>query len=658
MTKAKVFSKVPSSKTKRILLITLLILIVIPVILIGGFIASFDVNSYRGKLETLALEQTGRTIKLAGPIEWSFSFGRGLSLAVSDITISNPSWASRPDMAHVGKAKLHLDVTDLMQKKVSIVAFELADSDVQLESNNGGATNWDFSKPATDKKEAAKKEAPEKTAEPKEAAPVDVDVKEIKITDSRFGMKGGDGKLSLFEVPELLFKNNGKNITLHYKGSLAGTPSEIDLEGGPLSGVMQDNWPFSMQAIVATMKLDARGTLSGGGRKIEFEEYEFSAGASDLSGKMTIITAGPRPVLQGTAQGKLVNLDDLKMPASQAEEAKAAKQEAAEAEEPKKIFNRRPIALDGLKAVDAHLDVTLDELVLGMTSVQNLKTKLDLEAGRLTLPVTGTIAGSKASAAVKINAASFEPQIAIALKANDLDMSQLFKMGGLQSFISGKSHVDIDVTTSGKNTHAYAANANGKVNLVMDTGTISSSMMGDIASGLVMVFAPGVGALTKPGLKCLAARYVITNGLMETKGMLADTDMTTIAGAGYVNLPDEHISMSLYTKPKGLGLGSMIPPMRVTGDLSKPSFTPDAADAAQKVVGLLTNSKQTASGVPNLVTIAGKNTCDATLDNPNAPDTTTPSAPLIPDSAKDIENKVKDVGGELLKGIGGGVLWK
>jgi len=644
-----------SKRTKKShpILSVLLIAFCLPVAGAGLFLYSFDLNSYRKAIEDSAHEQTGRKITLAGPITWTLSPSHGFGLSVSDVTIDNPPWASRRDMAHVGNAKLHLDLLGLTRKRLDIIALEIDKTDVQLETAPNGDTNWDFSKAAADAK--TKQVADQAAGVQKTGPAVSIHVRGIKITDSRFGLKDKSGKLSLIDVPELTFTGNHKGVRFHYKGSVAEAPVEIDLTGGLFELITQSDWPFNMRASYDKAKLDARGSFSNNMKKISLDEFQLVSGGTDFVGNLTVTTNGPRPSISGKVHSGHLNPDDLVLgKTDDGDNAKpAAKSAAAASKTDGKIFTNDPLPFDVLKTVDAHLDLAIDELTVSLTTAQQVKARLDLENGRLALtPVTALIAGSKVASTLNIDASALPARVATTLTAPALDLSQLFKLGGMESAISGKTDVDIDLTTTGHSTHDFAAHANGKINLLMDTGTVSDSMLRDIAGGLVNLFAPGVGSLTNPGVNCLAARYVITNGIMETKGLLLDTDMTTIAGTGYANLPDERINMSLFTRPKGLGLSSMIPPMRIIGDLTKPAFTLDAAGAVQKLTGLLTKDTTFGDGVPNLVTTTGKNVCGATLDNPKAA-ATSPTKPLIPGDPANIKDTVKDVGGKLLKGLFG-----
>ncbi|HAX91007.1 MAG TPA: hypothetical protein DCY07_02210 [Rhodospirillaceae bacterium] len=561
-------------------------------------------------------------------------------------------------MAQVGEAKLHVNVMPLLQKRLEVVAFELQGADVQLETSPGGVVNWSFDTPKTKEPETAKAE---KKAAAKADQPITLEVQKITVTKARIGIKNKEGKLSLYDVPSLTLTDSVKGTRLHFSGTVADKVTEIDMTGGRLDALMGANWPFNMKIIHDKLKIDARGSLNDNIKKITIDEYMLEAGDSKAKGQLTIALGGARPVLKGTMTSPFLDPDDLKTESesepSSKKEGKAEKPTASSG----KIFSREPLSFDALRTVDLDLALTIDELVAGMTSVKQFATKVVLNNGRLVLsPVTGTVAGSKTEGALTLDASASPTGLAFNFKAPDMDLSQLVKLGNMESAISGKSDVSLTLQTSGRSVHDFASVANGQVTLHMMRGTISQSELKSIAGSLLDLFAPGIGSLTNTGVNCIAARYKITNGLMETTGLLIDTDMTTIAGSGYINLADERINMNLHTRPKSISLGGMVPAMKILGGLSAPTFTMDTAGTVEKVAGLIMGGSKAGDGVPTLLKVpAGQNACAATLDDPAAAAAAAvePTKPLVPTKfdAEGIKNTVKDAGDKLLKGLGNGL---
>lgn len=635
-------------KKSHPILAVLALAVILPALALSAFFVKFDINSYREALAQVIHEQTGREINLDGEIAWNFSLHQGISLIIKDIVIKNPSWASRPDMARIGQAKLHLETMPLVEKKINITAIDLSKMDVQLETAKNGDVNWAFSPKKNEDAKDIKSPKPETSPQTRDIA---IHVQGLSVAESRCGIKKADGSLSIYEVPELSLINSAKGLRAYYKGTIQGLTTEIDISGGNAEKVMKEKWPFSLIAMIDGKKIETQGSVREGFKKIVLDKLLLSANETHIAGNMTLSFAGTRPKLEGAVTGDYLDFDDLSFSIASTAQASSPTEEQTAKQPSGKIFSKEPLPLDALKAFDANLGLNVKTLALGLTTMQQVKTDLVLEGGRLTMaPITGSVAGGATTISIKVDASSPNVQMATMLKAPSLDLSQLFKLWGMESAISGKTAIDIDLTSTGQSTHELAAHTNGKINLLMDTGSVSSTKLGEIAGTLMQIFAPGVSALSNPGVNCLAARYIVTDGLVDTKGLIIDTEVTTISGKGYINLPDERIGMSLFTRPKGIGIGSMFPPMKISGALSSPSFDIDTASAAQKLAGLVTNNGTDAHGVPNLVEVPGKNACALAIDNPNLPKASS-SAPLLPSSVGGVTGKIQEIGEELIKGF-------
>lgn len=649
--KKKRLSRPKSSIGRKILLTTTALVVLIGA---GGavFLSTFDLDTYRTQIADSASQALGRKVALDGPLSFSLTFQRGLTLAAADVAVSNPAWASRPLMARIGKVFVHVDWMKLIDKKLDIIAFDLEKADILLETRADGANNWTFAS-------AKDKPASEAGAEVQAAtgSPVSIGVREAAITDSRFGLLGKDGKLTIFDVPRLVFTENGKGIKASFKGSIGGVATTLELTGGKLAAISGENWPFELEAAYGPLSLAARGAIKDGVKTVVLDPVSVQSGGSSLGGALTVSLAGARPSIAGHLKGKTVDPSDFALGGSGAE-APQVKGKAAGGDA--KLFSRDPLPFDGLRAVDLDLSLAIDELKAGVMPLRSVIVPVKLAAGRLNVaPFSTIIGGSKTTGRLGVDASQSNAQVSLALDAKDADMGQVLSLWGLEAVITGKADLDAKLNASGRSLHDLAATSNGTFDIDMDAGQVSTSAARSVASGVLDLFvAPGAGNLTSPGVNCVAGRYVITNGLVQTKGLLIDTEVTTISGQGTVNLPDEHINMNLYTRPKALGLTAALPPMKVYGDLTGPSFTLDTAAVAQKVVGLLTSSS-TGSVVPTLVSVPkGQNACAVTLDNPaaaRAAESQGDKKTLLP-STGSLQDKIKGVGGKLLRGLGSSLL--
>ncbi len=657
----KKFAKRKPRGLGTVFLFFFLFLLAVPVLAGGWFFATFDRNAWRERIAQAVSEHVGREVRLTGPVEGHFSFERGVGLSVSGVTVANPSWASRQDMARIGEARLFIDVKALLEKKLSLMAFELVDADVQLETDSAGVGNWVFKKKDDkNKKKKAAETVEEKPQVDASGASIAVHLREVKILQSRFGLRGKNGKLVLFDVPELILEEGPEGLRAHFRGSVASIPVDLALTGGKVEAMAGSFWPFTFLASYADARIEGRGGLKDGLKKIVFDKLGVTGQSSQMVGTGEMALDGPKLFLQAKIKAEKLDLDDFVFKASEETSPIAATGREISEEKAKenRIFSRERLSFDGLTSLDANVDLAIAELVSSPVPLQNVVATVSLKNGLLLVsPLSFGIAGSRMEGQAKLDAASSEAKASLVLKGNRLEFAKLFDFASVGDVISGKVDLTLDLSSFGQSSYDFASRANGRMDLLMDTGTVSSGAVKGIAASLVDIFLPGVRSLASPGINCMAARYKITNGLVETSGLLIDMDNTTVSGSGTINLPDEHISMYLRTRPKGVGLGAIVPPMKIYGALMSPELTLDASGALQKVAGLLTNSEEIENGVPKMLHIEGKNDCTVTLDNPALARKMEESRakPLLP-GPEPLTEAVKGIGGKLLQGLGKGLM--
>ncbi len=646
----------PKRKKNHFLLVAFFIVLGLPLLAGAFFVSTFNLDAHRERIAQALSKQTGRRIELRGPLSWRFSLDHGISVGAANVLIGNPAWASRPVMAQVGKARLHVNLRSLLGGRLDVESFEMARADILLETGADGKGNWVFASlppgPPDEDIGFFKKKKKDKAA----PIPMNLNVRRAEIADSRLGVRDAAGKLTIFDVPQLVFEETESGIKVSFRGEIASVPARIDLSGGGLQSMADASWPFGIEARFGAMEVKGNGRLNLRKSEALFDQASLQTGRTNIAAQGGLIFGGARPFLRGKIESGRIDIADLSpgAPADKGVVGYLAEKNPIVSKKSGRIFSDEALPLDGLKVLDAELVFAVREVVWGPIFAKDVEGKLVLSGGNLLLsPFSAGLAGSEVKGQIRLDAREKDAQIEAILKGTGLDFSKLLDLGGMESFISGKADLALDVRTQGRSTRDFAAHSMGTLSLLMDSGTVSSSGVKSVAGELVDIFLPGVRTLASPGVKCMAARYVVTNGLVETKGLLIDMDNATVAGAGTINLPEERINMSLRTRPKGIGVGAMVPPAKITGDLSSPSVTLDAGKTLENVAGLLM-SGDGGGGVPRMLHIDGRNDCAVTLDNlafALRPETSKRNAPLLSEGEGLIDN-VKDIGHKLFQGIG------
>jgi uncharacterized protein involved in outer membrane biogenesis len=270
-------------------------------------------------------------------------------------------------MARIGRVALRIDVRALLEKRLDIIAFDLSRADAEFEIGPDGSGNWVF----------ASKEAPQKDRKDEEAKirerygvpeskPVSMNIRGIHVSDSRFGWKGKDGKLTLLEIPDLLLRETREGRRSYFNGRGGGVPAEMDLVAGKLADLTGQNWPFSFQAFYGGATIDAKGRAQDRLRQIVLEGLALKAGDSKMVGDGTVELGGQRPFIKGRLQAAYFDPADFVFRAAQSGEEDTASANVASGGKSGKLFSREPLPLDGLKALDADIALSVQEWPLGV----------------------------------------------------------------------------------------------------------------------------------------------------------------------------------------------------------------------------------------------------------------------------------------------------
>ncbi len=100
-----------------------------------------DVSQYKGVIQDQAKAATGREVTI-GDIKLSLSLTPAIVL--TDITVANAPWGSRPKMLTLKSAEASTQLIPLLFGTVNISGLKLVDPDVILETNPQGRGNWEF----------------------------------------------------------------------------------------------------------------------------------------------------------------------------------------------------------------------------------------------------------------------------------------------------------------------------------------------------------------------------------------------------------------------------------------------------------------------------------------------------------------------------------
>ncbi len=630
------------------------LIVVIVVIVAGVAIAAstLDINQYRDQIAAELSKQTGRQVKFGGPIKFAVS-KHGIGLAIENASIGNPGWASRPEMAKIGKLELGVALMPLLEHKVVVTKLDISDADIQLETSPSNQHNWDL-------KPAGAAETPAKTSNAATAPAsssgkaVGVQIDELSIADSQLAMRDKDGKISTFKVNNISMGPGSRGATVSADADYNGTPVKLTLKTGAANLMADSKWPFDADATYANYHFEAQGVANVAGKSVQLTSYELSADGSALHGELTANASGAKTQIKGTIASDKLDPADFKMPESKSgNAAPAPAQNEGEGGGSKQLFSAELLDLSALNSADATLDMNIGSLTLGKVELKQVTGKLVLAEGTLTLtPLKASLGDSTLQGSIKLAATPAPARYTVSFNAPGVDIASLLKMIGTEAFISGKGDADIELSGAGNSLHDMAGSTNGHITITASGGAISAAAAGNVASGLTQIFAPGTA---NPVLNCAALRFNVANGVAKDNGILADSSASTVAGSGGFNLGNETVDLILNAKPKLVNTKGLTPAVHVSGPLASAKVSLDAAGIVQNVAGMLLKGSvgggSAESLVPTMQTAPeGQNACIYTLDHKSAA-----ASSASPNSAvkgvSGTPSNLKDMGNQLMKGL-------
>lgn len=670
------------------------------VIVVGGAVVavkSIDFNQYRSMIADQAKQATGRDLKIGGDLDVGISLTPTVS--VNDVSFTNASWGSRPEMVTVKRFEGQLDLLPLISGDIRVKRIVLKGADILLETDAKGHGNWVFA-PANASAQA--ESAPAEGGGGKLPTVNNVAFEDVTITYKdgvanrmqtvalqklNAESAGGGAPIALEIVAHL----NEQPISIagtigSLRAILANQPMPIDIKaeaGGaavaakgsiaePAAGKgvaialtaegksLADLTPLAGAELPPLGPYSFSGNLSDADGGYKVADMKLKMGGSDIAGEAAIALAGDRPKISATLASTLLDAKDFGIKPAPAADAAPAASSSSDG----RVFPDDPLPFDALKAVDAKVAFTGQKVIREPATLDGLVVDLDLAGGKLTIAkIDAGIAGGKLGMSGIIDGSTAQPAVALKVGGRRVEVGMLLQTFGQTAvFTGGKIDMNVDVKGQGKSVRQIMAGLGGSTDLQMGPGQINNRFAKIILSDLFQLIATG-GNADGSNINCVVSKFDIAKGVATSKALAVDTGGATIVGSGKIMLDSEKLDMRLDPSAKQANLANLAIPMIVAGTLASPSVTPDpvalAKGATGAVVGMVTDAGAVGA-VTGLVTgntgsesaPADSGGCGAAAAKPAA--ATAEPAPKLPVPelpAKAGADKAKERVGEALKSL-------
>lgn len=504
---------------KRLSIVLLAIVTVLVGVLYG--LTFLDINAYRTEIASLAEDQTGRTLELAGPLEVGFSLTP--TIVARDVRFGNASWGSDPTMFAADRVAIRLSLSSLLSGNIGVTQLDVRGATVLLETGSGGKGNWVLEGVAA------------------EGVP-----------------SGTEAQTSTAGLPRVVLED----VRVTYKSGRRGDATEVALTRADIEP-RGEGVAIGLFGDVDSNPASASALIIGDARAFRVSNLKLAYGEVQLTGTLKGNRgSGNSPI---TIDGEL-SATDIDLVAL----GGAAQDDAAQ----DGLFSKTPLPFSVLSILNGEVDVAIENLTYQDLEFTDFQTAITLKDGSLSAPIFATYGERRVEA--NINAENTgSPRASITLSAPGFDIGRFLKESGATDLVDVAGHIGLDLSANGGSLAEIASNLDGKIDVATGRGNIHSSAFEWIAKDLIWALIPKGGESGVADLTCFIGEIDFNRGVGNVAALALVTSEMRTSGSGTINLRDETIDMRLNPRPNDPGLLSLATPVNISGSLTSPSVLPD-----------------------------------------------------------------------------------
>jgi AsmA protein len=539
------------------------------VLAVGGavvFAMTFDPNRYKGEIERLAKEQTGRTLSIKGDIK--MAFWPSLGADVSGVRFSERN--SNQDFVSFDSAHASVKLMPLLRGQYIVDSVKLNGLKARFVKGKDGRYNF------SDLMEGeAKKPPAQKQEEAKSATPVVFDISSVNI----------------------------EKASITYIDQPAGQEYAIEdfrLKTGRIAQDAEGKLELGMVARRKAPPLELKLSADG--------NYQFKGGVlhGDVTAKLDESTikakfTAAEPYNFEASIDKL-NLDRY-LGAPEKPAAQAAPPKTAE----KKPEADTPVDLSALKGINAKGKLQVGALEVHGLKLADVNAQLNAANGRVSVaPHSAKLYEGTMSGEVTVDAN--RNHIALKEQMKDVAVGPVLRDFAQQDRLEGKGDIVLDVTAAGQTVNAMKRSLAGTAKVNLRDGAVKGINLGEVirkarsALGSSQSAAQGQSAgdkTQKTDFSELSASFTIKNGVAHNEDLDAKSPLFRLGGAGDINIAasslDYLAKASIVATGEGQGgrerdrLAGLTVPVRLTGTFDELKYDVDyrgmAGQAAKSEIG-------------------------------------------------------------------------
>ncbi|MCK9984232.1 MAG: AsmA family protein [Azoarcus sp.] len=594
-----------------------LALIALPVL----FVAIFGWNWLRGSIERMALEKTGRELAIGGDLAVEFGWPHP-RIHAGAVTFANPAWATEKQMVAADAFEVSINLPQLMRRNIVLPEVRLRRPVIFLEQGSEGRKNWLLDLKQQD-----------------EGARIQID--RLMLDE---GTLGYDDAAQKTRIRSALSTSNAQPIeaglSFSAQGQFKGLPLKASGSGGPVLGLRDERTPYPLKGelsvggtvvkgegtITSLLKFSAvdmqlavsgrslaqlypllgivfpetgayttAGHIVHSGETWRYEKFSGRIGSSDIGGTLQVVTGGKRPALEADVVSNVLDLADLgpligarpgRLEAAR-EAAPAPSETTAPTPAQARVLPDMLFKTERWDTVDA--EVTLKAKTIRRAEelpLEDLVTHLSLRDSVLRLePLDFGIAGGQLNAVITLDGRKDPIAAHAKVKARKILIAKMFPTVKLSKASIGQINGDFDLKGNGDSVRRMLASSNGTLGLVVAGGEISRLMMEMVGLHLWEILELQVTGDELVKLRCAVADFDVKEGVMNSRALIFDTEITTIIGTGTIDLGQEKLDLTLNQRTKDTSPVALRSPIHVRGSFARPEAGVDKGRVAARALG-------------------------------------------------------------------------
>lgn len=341
------------------------------------------------------------------------------------------------------------------------------------------------------------------------------------------------------------------------------------------------------------------GVLSTHGSHWTYENFSGKVGSSDIAGTLDYKSKQarqPRPLVSGTVVSRQLNFSDLSPMIGADSNVSKRRRGVAAVQPPNKVLPVETFKTDRWTSVDADIDYSAEKIIRKKhLPINKLHSSLHLQDGVLSLsPLEFDMAGGSLSAHIVLDGSGKSGKDAInatmTVTARHLKLKQLLpSVKTLQTSQASVGEINGDASLSavGDSVASLFAASNGEIKTLINQGTVSKLLLEEMGLNIGSVIVTRLLGDKQVKLNCMAADFGVTNGLMQTRSFIIDTDQAILQVNGSIDLTRELLDLTILPRSKGLRVFSLRAPLYLRGSFQHPRASIDKGVIAMRAVGAL-----------------------------------------------------------------------